>query len=273
MNIAITGAYGLVGSRVVEFFHDDFIFIPLAHSEVDITDQKQVHKKLNDINFDLLLHMAAYTNVDKAEEEKDKAHALNVDATQYLFEAVTGLGKKMIYISTDFVFDGVNPPFDEDSKPNPIGYYGQSKYEGEKVLNRQAMIVRISYPYGNSLSPKPDFVQRIRQLLKQNKPLKMVTDSSITPTYIDDIAYALKYLMNNFKPEIYHIVGAKSYSPFEVGKMIAEHYHLPNWLIQPTMFEEYSKGKAPRPQYSETISKKNGSWVMKTFDKGLQYLK
>lgn len=273
MNIAITGANGLVGSRVVELLHNDFIFIPLDHKEIDITDQKQVHKKLNEIDFDFLLHMAAYTNVDKAEEEKDIARKLNVDATKYLFETVNALGKKMIYISTDFVFDGVNPPFDEESKPNPIGYYGQSKYEGELVLDKKAMIVRITYPYGKSPSSKKDFVGKISILLKKHEPLSMVTDSAMTPTYIDDIALALKYLMNNFSPEIFHIVGSKSYSPFEVGKMIAEQYDLPEWLIQPTTFEEYSRDKSPRPQYTETKSIKNTFQEMKTFGEGLQYVK
>ncbi|MDP4010635.1 MAG: SDR family oxidoreductase [Candidatus Roizmanbacteria bacterium] len=272
MNIAITGANGLVGSRIVELLRDEFTFIPLNHSEVDITDQKQVHKKLNDIDFDLLLHMAAYTNVDKAEEEKIIVHKLNVDATKYLFNEVHTLNKKMIYVSTDFVFDGKNPPFDENSKSNPVGYYGQSKYDGELVLEKKAMVVRITYPYGSSPSPKKDFVQKIRSYLANDKSLSMVTDSLMTPTYIDDITLALKYLMNNFSPEIFHIIGSKSYSPFEVGKMIAEHYQLPEWLIQPTTFEEYSKGKSPRPQFAETKSIKNTFYEMRSFGEGLQYL-
>jgi len=271
MNIAITGANGLVGSRVRELLNDDFMFISLDHKDVDITDQKQVHKKLNEIDFDLLLHMAAYTNVDRAEEEKDIARKLNVDATNYLFEETQTKNKKMIYISTDFVFDGENPPFDEESKPNPIGYYGQSKYDGELILENHAMIVRITYPYGNSPSPKQDFVQKIHSLLSQKKPLSMVTDSAMTPTYIDDIALALKYLMNHFSPEIFHIIGSKSYSPYEVGTMIAEQYDLPDWLIQPTTFEEYSKGKAPRPQYAETRSIKNTFQKMRSFGEGLKY--
>jgi len=234
MNIAITGANGLVGSRVGELLKDDFTFIPLDHKDVDITDQKQVHKKLNEIDFDLLLHMAAYTNVDRAEEEKDIARKLNVDATNYLFEETQTKNKKMIYISTDFVFDGKNPPFDEES-------------------------------------PKQDFIQKIHTLLSQKKSLAMITDSSMTPTYIDDIALALKYLMNHFSPEIFHIIGSKSYSPYEVGTMIAEQYNLPDWLIQPTTFEEYSKGKAPRPQYAETRSIKNTFQKMKSFGEGLKY--
>jgi len=272
MNIAITGANGLVGSRVIELLKDEFTFIPLDHKDVDITDQKQVHKKLNEIDFDLLLHMAAYTNVDRAEEEKDFARKLNVDATRYLYEETRSKNKKMIYISTDFVFDGKNPPFNEESQPHPIGYYGQSKYDGERVLENNAMIVRITYPYGNSPSPKQDFVQKIHALLIQKKSLSMITDSSMTPTHIDDIALALKHLIYNFSPEIFHIIGSKSYSPYEVGEMIAKHYGHPTWLLQPTTFEEYGKGRSPRPQYAETKSIKNTFQEMKSFGEGLQYI-
>jgi dTDP-4-dehydrorhamnose reductase len=276
MNIAITGANGLVGSRIVELLRDEFTFIPLNHSEVDITDQKQVHKKLNEIDFDLLLHMAAYTNVDKAESEREKAKAINVDGTKYLYEAVQKLGKKMIYISTDFVFDGVTPPFDEMSTPNPVGYYGQTKYEGEQVLGDDAMIVRISYPYNTCHleldSGSSDIISRLSQLLKDGKSLTMVTDASMTPTYIEDIAQGLHYLIHNYKPEIYHLVGSKSYSPFQVGEMIAKHLGIPIDLIQPTTFEEYRKGKAPRPQYSQIISVKNDFSEMKSLGEMIEYL-
>ncbi|PIQ73761.1 hypothetical protein COV58_00810, partial [Candidatus Roizmanbacteria bacterium CG11_big_fil_rev_8_21_14_0_20_36_8] len=137
----------------------------------------------------------------------------------------------MIYLSTDFVFDGKLPPYDELSTPHPIGYYGQTKFEGEEIVKDKAMIVRISYPYNSNVilseakNPrKSDFAQKISQLLSDGKELKMVTDAAMTPTNIDDIALGLKYLMNNFKPEIYHLVGKKTYTPFEIGKMIAKAY-------------------------------------------------
>src|SRR3989338_4077118 len=175
MNVAITGPNGLIGSRLIELL-TDITFIPLSHEELDITNQNDVVAKLNNINFDILLHLAAYNNVDMAEKEREKAHAINVDGTRYLYNAVQKINKKMIYISTDFVFDGVSPPFDEESKPNPVGYYGQTKYEGEQTLADDAMIVRISYPYRSNViqtpstrgkNPgKPDFVARLSQLLK-----------------------------------------------------------------------------------------------------------
>lgn len=287
MNIAITGPNGLIGSRIIKLLHDKFTFIPLSHSELDITDQNQVINKFNKIDFDLLLHLAAYTNVNGAENERANAFNLNVNATKYLFDEIQKLGKKMIFVSTDFVFDGKNPPFDEDYIPNPVGYYGQTKYEGEKVLNNDAMIVRISYPYrsdviqsganlpaGKAGNPgKLDFVARLSQLLKDGKLLTMVTDSSMTPTHIDDIALGLKYLIENFKPEIFHLVGKKSYSPFEIGKMIAKNIRVSADLIKPTTFKEYSKNKAPRPKFSEIISVKNDFQVMRSFEEILYDLK
>lgn len=273
MKIAVTGVNGLVGSRVAELLKEKHTIIPFESRDLDITDGETVSSVLGKKDYDLLLHMAAYTNVDGAETEKDKAHAVNVEGTKNLFDAVTAAGKKMIYISTDFVFDGKIPPFDEESKPNPIGYYGQTKYEGEQVLNNQAMIVRISYPYGFPSEKKPDFVQRLRQVLEHNKAITMIADSAMTPTFIDDIALGLEYLATHYKPEIYHLVGGKSYTPFEVGTSIAKHYELPESLIMPTTYKDYMKGKAARPQYSIIMTSKNTFTPMKTFEDGMAHLK
>lgn len=161
----------------------------------------------------------------------------------------------------------------ETSKPNPLGYYAETKFHGEKVLQETAMIVRISFPYGNIKSAKPDFIMRVKQLLEEGKLLNMISDSSITPTYIDDIAFALKHLMNHYSPEIFHIVGSKSYSPFETGKLIAKTFGLDESLISETSYTEYGKGKAPRPQFSEIISTKNTFQQLKNLEEGLQEVK
>ena len=272
MKIAITGSTGLVGARIVELLQKDFTFIPLIHHSLDITDENQVRTALSEREYDMLLHLAAYTNVDGAETEKGQAYAINVKGTENLFTVTKERGKKFIYFSTDFVFDGRNPPYTEDSKPHPIGYYGQSKWEGEQVLKDEATIVRISYPYGNSPSSKPDFARRIKSLLEQGKELNMVSDSSMTPTHIDDIAGAVRYLINNPRQGIFHIVGSQTVSPFESGQMIAKQFGYSLDLIKPTTYEEYMKGKALRPQYSEIKSNKNTFQIMKSFEEGLKNL-
>lgn len=272
MKIAITGANGLVGSRIVELLSPEFTFIPIEHSEVDVTCKDKIAQKINEIDFDIFLHLAAYTNVDKAETEKELAYNLNVNATRYIFDSIQKKGKKMIYFSTDFVFDGVRPPYDENSTPTPIGYYGISKYEGEKIVKNNAMIVRITYPYGKSKSKKKDFVQRLKDLLSTNQSISMSSNSLITPTFIDDIALSLKYLFNNYSPDIFHIIGGKSYSPYEVGKLISKNFGYKEEFVVPISFEKYSLNKATRPQFLETKSIKNNFHKMQSFEEGLANL-
>ena len=266
LKVALTGPNGLIGSHLLELGDEETVFIPLSHDRIEITDQSSTHQVLGEIDFDILLHLAAYTDVEGAEREKDKAYQINVIGTKNISEVVTKKNKKMIYVSTDFVFDGVNPPFYEDSKTNPQGYYGWTKYEGEKVLNDNAMIVRISYPYGSSNPGRPDFSSRIQKLLEKGSSLTMITDSSITPTFIGDICHGLYHLLNSFSPEVYHLVGSESLSPYEAGLKIAEVYSLDKNLIKPIKFSEFSKGKAPRPQFSEIKSKKNDFQKMKGFE-------
>jgi len=269
MKIAITGATGLVGSRIVELLDKDFTFLPLNHSAVDITNADSVENTLGNLDYDLLLHCAGYTNVDGAEVEKEKVHLLNVTATKNLFEHTQKKQKKFIYISTDFVFDGNNPPYDENSSPNPIGYYGQTKYEGEQIVKDSAMIVRISYPFRASYDKRSDFFRSIKSLLAQNKPVAGITDSIITPTYIDDIASGLRYLINNFSAETFHLVGSESISPFTAFQTIAEVFNLNPKFIGETSYNSFFQNKAKRPKQGTTISIKNTFQKMKSFREAL----
>lgn len=269
----MTGPDGLIGSRILELLKNDFEFISLKLPEFDITKLEILQMRLNRIDFDILLHMAAYTNVDGAEKHKELAYNVNIEGTKNIFKIAQQKKKKLIYISTDFVFDGKTPPYFEDSLPNPLCYYAQTKYKAEKIVKDQAMILRFSYPYRARFDLKKDFVQSIRSALEQKKSLTMVTDSLMTPTFIDDIAQSLKYLFVNFKQDIYHIVGSDSLSPFVAGKLIAKTFNLDDSLIQPTTFQQYSINKAVRPKLSQIKSKKNNFYQMKTFEEGLNEIK
>ena len=272
LKIAVTGPNGLLGTSIIDLLQTSFTFIPLSHKDIDVTNKENVDRVLHKLDYDILLHLAAYTNVDKAEEEKEKAHLINVVGTKNIFDTVQQQNKKMIYISTDFVFDGENPPYDELSSPNPLGHYAKTKYEGEQIVENNAMIVRISYPYGASYSTKPDFVSRLSKLLEEGKELHMITDATITPTHIDDIAFALKHLMNNYSAEVFHVVGTETLSPFTAGKLIAEAFEHNTNLITPITFEEYEMNKAPRPQHSEIVSIKNNFYHMKKFSEAIKTL-
>jgi dTDP-4-dehydrorhamnose reductase len=273
IKIAITGSTGLVGSRIIELLENDIQFLPIKQEEgIDITNKDNLWQKIKNLDFDYFLHLAAYTNVDAAEQEKTLAHKINVDGTRNVWEITNAKSKKLIYISTGFVFDGQHPPYDESSQPQPVSYYGQTKLEGEKIVKNNSMIIRFDYPYRKDFAPKKDFVRAIRSLLEQKKSLKMITDSTITPTFIDDIAFGIKHLIYQYSPETFHLVGANSLSPFEAGKLIAKTYGYDENLVQLTTYEEYFVGKAKRPQYATIISKKNQFYPMKTFEEGLKQI-
>ncbi len=269
LKIALTGADGLVGSRIVELLKQNFDFIPIPQAKMDITNVNQVNIVLKDIDFDIFLHLAAYTNVPGAETNKELAFKINRDGTKNVFETVIRKQKKFIYISTDFVFDDINPPYFEDSQPNPTSVYAASKYEGEKIVQDQAMIVRIAYPYRANFELKRDFFRTFKSYLENKKPLSMITDSLMTPTFIDDIAFSLKYLFNNYAPEVFHLVGADSLSPYNACLMVAEKFNLDKSLIGKTTYEEYVKGKAQLPKLADIRSKKNNFYKMRTFEEGL----
>lgn len=274
LKIAATGLGGLVGSRIQELLHDDFEFIHLNHDTFDITDKNSVEQTLGSLDYDLFLHLAAYTNVDKAElDEKAIAFSLNVTGTKNVFDITKQKNKHFIYVSTGFVFDGNNPPYDEDSQPSPISYYGETKYEGEKIIGKKGMIVRIEYPYRKHFLKKNDFVRTIVQLLQKGQPIKGIQDSLITPTYIDDIAGGLKYLINNYTQEIFHLVGSNSLSPYAAAIQIADQFGLDKQLISPITYNEYFAGKAKRPRLAQIESKKNNFYPMKSFEEGLQSIK
>jgi len=278
--ILITGASGLIGSRIIEMLSFKYDFIPVHQAQCDITDASSTQKYLSSIDFDMIVHLAAYTNVDGAEKEHKLCQAINVDGTRNLFNISQQKDVQMIHISTDFVFDGrrqVTPVSDkisytEDSIPSPISFYGQTKLEAEEIVKGQAMIIRTSYPYRKIFEQKRDFVRSIKYLLEQGKVINMVQDSLITPTYIDDFVNALDYLIQHFTTEIYHVVGADSMSPFDAGVQIAKTFGLDPNLIQAVSYQKYFEGKAPRPQWARIISTKNIGNNMLGLEEGLKEL-
>ncbi len=273
LKIAATGLTGLVGSRIAEVLKDDFEFISLDYPDFDITNADTVRSKLDSLDYDIFLHLAGYTQVDKAEEEREVCYNLNVTGTKNVYNAVLEKDKPFIFFSTPFVFDGKNPPYNENSQPNPLGYYAQTKYEAEQFLKDRAMVVRIETPYRAQYDVKKDFFRTIYGLLKEGKQITMINDSKITPTFIDDIAGALVELVHNYVPTTYHIVGSDSPTPYEAGQTICKVFGLDASLISPISFEEYSKGKAPRPQWLEVTSKKNHFYKMTSFEEGLKRIK
>lgn len=282
MKILGTGLTGLVGSRIVELLSDRCEF---ESSEVDITSRDEISKKVQASKASIVLHLAAKTDVDSCELDKElkdqgEAWRVNVLGTENVALACSRTNKKLIYVSTDFVFDGENPPdggYSEEEVPNPINWYGQTKYEGEKIVqgsNTHWAIVRIAYPY-RACFKRNDFARSIISKLQRGEKITAITDHVMTPTFIDDIAGALETLIFKNATGIFHLVGRQFVSPFEAAVLISDVFSFDKNLIQKTTRDEYFKNRTQRPF---NLSLRNDKIKqlgvkMRTFGESLQEIK
>lgn len=283
MKIFTIGGSGLVGSRIVELLSDKHSFDDLSLTNgVDITDPTSLDVIKNDTEHEVVILLAAKADVDGCEADKSlgergDAWKINVGAVQNVVDACKPTNKKLIYISTDFVFDGENTPvggYTEDDKPHPINWYADTKYQGEIVVQNSGLpfiIARIAYPYRKEFELKKDFVRAIVDRLKNGQTISAVTDHVMTPTFIDDIATCIDVLIHHSKTGIYHVTGGQSLTPYDAVLLIADKFGLDKSLVTKTTRAEHFKGKAPRPfNLSMNNDKiKQLGINMKTFEQGL----
>ncbi|MFH1832573.1 MAG: SDR family oxidoreductase [Candidatus Levyibacteriota bacterium] len=285
MKILGTGLSGLIGSRLVELL-DEYEFENLSRETgFDIIDKEKLIENINSSDASIIFHLAAKTDVDECEKDKSlgengEAWKINVLGTENVVQACQLSKKKLIYVSTDFVFDGRNPPSDgysEDENPNPINWYSKTKFEGEKIVqnsNLDWIIIRLAYPYRSNFVKK-DFVRLLIEKFNKNEKLAMVTDHIMTPTFIDDIAGAFDILIKQNQKGIFHVVGSQSLTPYDAACLIAKIFDFDASLIEKTTREEFFKGRAPRPfNVSLGDDKIRRLGVrMKTFEEGLLEIK
>jgi dTDP-4-dehydrorhamnose reductase len=284
--ILITGGNGLVGSRIVELLSDKYTFSFINRtSGVDITDKEAVLSSISSSDASIVLHLAAKADVEGCEKDKElktdgEAWKINVEGTRNVVDACIASNKKIIYISTDFVFGGDDTPekgYTEESHPNPVNWYAQTKYEGEKIVQGATVpwvIMRIAYPY-RAKFVKNDFVRVFKSLLEQGKHLNLITDHIVNATFIDDIAGALDVLLDQNQTGIYHVTGNQALSPYEEGLLVAKTFGLNDSLIGKTTRAEFFKDRAKRPfnlhMNNDRIIKLGIK--MKTFEEGLAEIK
>jgi dTDP-4-dehydrorhamnose reductase len=278
-----TGLSGLVGSRIVELLENKYEFIDLSlKTSIDITQSDQVLPVFQKSPAKVVVHMAAKTDVDSCEDDKilgeeGLAWRVNVIGTQNIVEAACETNKRVIYISTDFVFDGTKEYYTEDDEPNPVNWYGFTKYEGERTLvdsDISYCIVRLAYPYRAHFSEKADFVRRIIEKAKKQEKIMSLTDHTITPTFIDDIAMALDLLLEKEVTGIFHVVGSQFVTPYEAVEKILETFKLEG-DNQPILREKYFQDRAFRPC---RLALKNDKIIklgadMRRFDDGLREMR
>lgn len=256
MNILVTGANGQLGNsirNVAANSADNYIFTDVA--ELDITDREAVERMVADNDVRIVVNCAAYTNVDKAEDDLELAEKLNAGAVAILADAVRNNNGWLIHVSTDYVFGGSNgnTPRSEDEPVNPTGVYGLTKLHGEEAIaasGTKALVVRTAWLYSEY---GRNFVKTMLDLTASRKELKVVFDQCGTPTYARDLAEAIVTIITNRLYDgnegIYHYSNEGVCSWFDFAKMIAEYGGNHDCEISPCHSDEFPS-KVVRPSYS-----------------------
>ena len=248
--ILVTGANGMLARDLCPMLEDaDFEVIETTRNELDVTDELQVRRVISDVKPDYVIHCAAYTNVDKAEEEPEIAELVNAKSAEYIAKACNSNNAVMIYISTDYVFDGTkNTPYVPDDTTNPTGAYGLSKLHGEEAVRKFCpahYIIRTSWLYGHH---GKNFVETMISLAEKTE-LKVVDDQVGCPTWTVDLSDAIISFIDEEPPfGTYHACGAGSTSWYGFAKEIFDLMSL-NVNLIPCTTEEFPR-PAKRPAYS-----------------------
>ncbi len=269
--ILIIGSNGMLGQNVVlQFkqtkkyevqlasFEDESYFKEIPYKKINIAEKKEVKKLLMEFFPDFVINLAAYTNVDKSESDRETCWNVNVNAIEYLAKYCVPSNAHLINISSDYVFDGKNGPYSEKDLPNPISYYGRSKLAGENIIkkfNIPYTIIRTNVLFGYAEFGRPDFVKWVVNSLKAGNPIRIVTDQINNPTYLEDIAGAIKNICDLNKTGLYNIGGAELLNRYEFTERIAEYFNLDLDLVSQILTEEL-KQPAPRPLNSGLINLK-----------------
>ena len=258
--LLVTGASGLLGNRIVELAKNNWTAIPVHRTkalnskslELDITDATKVVNLLGEIKPDVIIHTASETNVDKCETEKEHAWKTNVKGTHNIAEACQKVNAKLVYISTDYVFDGKKGLYNEEDKPNPVNYYGSTKLEGEKQVIEHCKnyaILRTSVLYG--WHPwRQNFATWTINQLRQNKEINVVEDHYNTPTLADNLAEMAVEIVQRDLQGLYHASGRERISRYEFAKQIAKTYNLNSDLVKPVKMSQLTVWIAKRPKDS-----------------------
>lgn len=254
MKILVTGTNGQLGNELRNVLEEKLSGMTLYTdiAELDLTDGKAVEKYMLDNEVTHIVNCAAYTNVDRAEEDKLLCASINVNAVKNIANAADQIGAKIIHISTDYVFDGkAYRPYKESDKVNPISQYGTTKRAGETALLAlapESVIIRTAWlysPYGKN------FVKTMIRLGREMKELRVVCDQIGTPTYARDLANAIYRILTSpqWVSGIYHFTDEGVCSWYDFTKAIHKIAGINSCKVEPILSEDYPTA-ATRPFYS-----------------------
>lgn len=293
MKILITGSNGLLGQKLVKLLANKEGINLLATSKgdnrisstdgflyknLDITNEKEVESIFDEFVPDVVINTAAMTNVDACETNKELCWDLNVNAVKYQIKASEKHQSHFIHLSTDFVFDGESGPYKEDDIPNPLSYYGESKFEAEKLVknsNTKWSIVRTIIVYGivEDMS-RSNIVLWAKEALEKGSPLTIVDDQFRSPTLAEDLAMGCWLIAEKQATGIYHISGKDVMSIIDLVYRVADFYGLDKSIVSPIKSNTLNQAakRPPRTGFILDKSFKDLNYSPCSFEEGLAIL-
>jgi dTDP-4-dehydrorhamnose reductase len=299
MKFLVTGSNGLLGQkliyRLLEKKYDTIAFAQgpnrmiqqsgYLYIDGDITNKTQVSSAVENHLPDVIIHSAAMTNVDACETEKEKCWAANVTSVEHFIAAIKSAQTKnknynphFIFLSTDFVFDGENGPYKEDDKPNPLSYYSNSKWEGEKRVIDSGLrwsIARTIIIYGivDHMS-RSNLVLWVKSSLEKGQSINVVDDQFRSPTLAEDLAEGCILIAEKNKTGIFHLSGPETKSIYDLAIQIADFWKLDKSLIKPIKTASLGQPAArpPRTGFILDKARKELGYNPRSFHDGLKFL-
>ena len=291
--ILITGSNGLLGQKLVYNLKQrkDVELYATAIGEnrlidksgysflsLDITDQNNVNKVIENVGPDVIINTAAMTNVDACEINKEACWKINVDAVNYLVEASIKSNSHFIHLSTDFVFDGESGPYSEKDTPNPLHYYAESKLAAEKIIQKKSnnwAVLRTIIIYGitDNMS-RSNLVLWSKGEIEKGNTIRVVNDQYRSPTLAEDLAEGCIAVADKNAQGIYHLSGPETNSILELVHKVAEYYNLDKSKIIPVTSASLNQ-PAKRPLKTGFIiekAKTDLNFNPRNFDEGIKFL-
>ncbi|MBN1881979.1 MAG: SDR family oxidoreductase [Deltaproteobacteria bacterium] len=262
MRIFITGGTGLLGRNLITYleekhtlFCSHFPAVPvdrdhIPHYLLDITERERVFDILGEVKPDVIVHTASCGNVDWVEKNREQGRKVNVEGTKNIVDAARKIDARVIFTSTNAVFDGENAPYREEDPTHPINMYGKTKVEGERIVSQAGTnhtIVRPILMYGwNHPQERQNPVTWLLVQLREGIQIKLVDDIYANPLLVDDCSMAIKKIIEEEKSGLYHIAGGERLNRYEMGVMTAEVFDLDVDLLSPVK-NSFFQAIAPRP--------------------------
>ena len=260
LKFLVTGSAGLVGQQVVKYLSkSNQVFSCYNESKpeygdsvkMDLKNYEMVSSVLTEIKPDVVIHLGAMTGVDICEKEKTSASEINTKATEIIAKECSKLNSFLVYVSTDYVFDGKFGMYKEDDVANPLGFYGKSKLEGEKAVQNFSTnwcIARTSTPFG--LHPtKKSFPMWVIENLQKQKQIDVLIDQFTSPTYIPNLSRMLIEISERHITGIIHAAGASKISRYQMASMVSDKLNLDSTLLKQISINKM-KWVAQRPKDS-----------------------